>query len=209
MDLAKLENEFGKRAIQYNGALNLITTRINNLLEFKTAEGKEIPCTVSHRLKTFRSTIEKITRKTEKDVEDIDIDDILENVRDIAGIRICVLFKRHIADLEAAIRKIPGMTIIKRKDYISEPKPNGYSSLHLIVQVEIYTDDGTELVPVEVQLRTKAQDLWAELEHYLYKNKGTFPEEFRNLFKQIAKWIDGIDRLGERIIKLIGRSHQK
>ena len=95
------------------------------------------------------------------------------------------------------------MSITKTKDYLNEPKSNGYSSLHLIVHVEIYTEEGTTLVPVEIQLRTKAQDLWAELEHYLYKNKGVFPEEFKALFKQIAKQLQKIDELGEKIFSLI------
>ena len=73
--------------------------------------------------------------------------------------------------------------------------------------VEISTDEGTELIPVEIQLRTKAQDLWAELEHYLYKaKKGFFPEEFKSLFKQIAKQLIKIDDLGEKIFELINQN---
>lgn len=203
----KLEDDFEKKAVRYRAALNLMTTRINNLLDFRAAEDNEIPCTVSSRVKTFKSTLDKTIRKTGKKIEDITIDDIIESARDIAGVRICVLFKRHIADLEKAIRKIPGMTTVNKKDYITNPKPNGYSGLHLIVQVEIYADDGTDLVPVEVQIRTKAQDLWAELEHYLYKNKGVFPDEFGNLFKLIAKELAKIEELGEKIInKLLGHN---
>ncbi|MBR3332547.1 hypothetical protein IKG28_02905 [Candidatus Saccharibacteria bacterium] len=201
MNLEELEKGFEKRKLPYLAAMNTVLTKTNNLLLYNN-----IPCSISCRPKTFASAMEKATRKTGKKVEEITIDDIFDNETDIAGERICVLFKRHIFELEKSIKKIPGMSVTKRKDYITIPKQNGYSSLHLIVQVEVYTTDGTELVPVEIQLRTKAQDLWAELEHYLYKNKGVFPEEFRGLFKQIAKWITKIDELGEQIYLLVNKT---
>ena len=201
--MEQLERDYAKEVVNYSAALALMTTRINNLLALRKRDGQEIPCTVSSRIKCFDSAFEKCVRKTGKKQEDVTLDDIFESENDIAGARICVLFRRHIHELERAIKKLPGMSITKTKDYLNEPKSNGYSSLHLIVQVEIYTEEGTTLVPVEIQLRTKAQDLWAELEHYLYKNKGVFPEAFKALFKQIAKQLQKIDELGEKIFVLI------
>ncbi len=203
--MEQLEIEYNKKVVDYNAALSLMATRINNLLALRKRDNNEIPCTISSRLKCFDSALEKAVRKTGKKSNEITLEDIFEQENDIAGARICVLFRRHIPELEKAIKKLPGMTITRTKDYFNTPKPNGYSSLHLILQVEIYTEDGTELIPVEVQLRTKAQDLWAELEHYLYKNKGVFPEEFKSLFKQIAKQLQKIDELGEKIYELINK----
>ena len=205
--MEQLEIEYRKKVVDYKAALDLVVTRINSLLAMKNRDGGEIPCTISSRPKSFDSALEKAVRKTTKKPEEITLEDIFENENDIAGARICVLFRHHIPELERAIRRLPGMTIIKTKDYLSIPKPNGYSSLHLICLVEISTDDGTELIPVEIQLRTKAQDLWAELEHYLYKSKkGFFPEEFKSLFKQIAKQLVKIDDLGEKIFELINKN---
>lgn len=205
--MEQLEIEYYKKQVDYDAALSLVVTRVNSLLAMKNRDGGEIPCTISSRPKSFDSALEKAVRKTTKKPEEITLEDIFENENDIAGVRICCLFRHHITELEKAIKRLPGITITKTKDYLKTPKPNGYSSLHIIVMVEISTDEGTELIPVEIQLRTKAQDLWAELEHYLYKaKKGFFPEEFKSLFKQIAKQLIKIDDLGEKIFELINQN---
>lgn len=199
---------YSKIQAKYQAALFLVVTRSKNCLSLMESNGKEIPADVVFRMKEHKSLWNKIIKKfQEKDakIEDATMEEALECVNDIAGQRIIVLFRKQIKDVENAIRHFPGMSVVKTKDYVSNPKPNGYRSLHLIVNVEIYTEEGTELIPVEIQIRSCAMDLWAKLEHYLYKNKGNFPEEFRGIFKQTAKALEKIDGFGDQIYESINK----
>ena len=89
-------------------------------------------------------------------------------VRDIAGIRITSSFESDVYWIASMLTKQPDVTLVQTKDYIANPKPNGYRSLHLIVQVPVFLSDHTELVYVEIQIRTIAMDFWASVEHKLF-----------------------------------------
>lgn len=95
-----------------------------------------------------------------------------ENIMDIAGMRIIVSYIDDVYALVQSLRVHDDLQIVKVKDYIANPKPNGYRSLHIIVKTPIYFLDKKQYVPVEIQFRTIAMDFWASLEHTLrYKNK--------------------------------------
>lgn len=90
---------------------------------------------------------------------------IEENIKDIAGVRVICSFQDDIYALEESFLKQDDIELIERKDYIKNPKPSGYRSLHLIVQVPIFLQNTKKFVNVEVQFRTIAMDFWASLEH--------------------------------------------
>jgi putative GTP pyrophosphokinase len=199
-----LKKGYEKLLVEYNAGMALFTTKLNYVLDLRKRAGKEIPCSVSMRLKTPDSADEKWYRKNPGSKSEPTLEDIINCESDIAGVRITFLFRRHINEVAEAIKHIPGVKIMKTKDYINNPKPNGYRSLHLIVNVEIYSEtEGSQYVPVEIQLRTKAMDLWAELEHYLYKSKGEFPDGFKTIFKQVANTLQRFDNFGDQIYELI------
>ena len=201
-EIALNNREFELYTTECEAAMRMARTRIENLLSLRKVKGEEIPCSIVYRTKTFDSTMEKCARKG----YGCTIESIKENVRDIAGIRIITLFKSDIYKIAELIEKAPGLNVVQVRDYIQKPKQNGYSSLHIHVQIEIYSDEGSKLIPVEIQIRTKAMDLWAELEHYLYKNKGSFPDEFKGIFKQTANALVKFDNFGDQIKEKISEN---
>lgn len=128
--------------------------------------------TIKSRLKSPESILEKLNRrgypKTLSSVE--------SNLTDIAGVRVICSFKDDIYMLADCLLKQDDVKLIAAKDYIKNPKPNGYRSLHLIVETPIYLQDGKRQMKAEVQLRTIAMEFWANLEHKLRYKKNLPPE---------------------------------
>ncbi len=127
---------------------------------------------INTRLKKTVSIIDKLSRKhktfTCKDIE--------ENLFDVAGVRVICSYSDDIYRIADAFLKQDDVTLIRKKDYIAEPKPNGYRSLHLIVKVPVYFAEARRDMAVEVQIRTIAMDFWANLEHQL-KYKQEIPDQ--------------------------------
>lgn len=131
---------------------------------------------VTSRLKTMDSILEKAARYGCS----TDLVTIREQVRDIAGIRITCSFESDAYWVADMLSRQPDVEVVERKDYIAQPKANGYRSLHLIVRIPVFLSDHTEHVPVEIQIRTIAMDFWASVEHKLsYKYRGDVPEHLR------------------------------
>lgn len=156
----------------YTGALMEMKTRLNILNE-QFAERYDLnPIeTIKTRLKNPESIYKKLLKLdcplTVKSIE--------ENIEDIAGIRVICSFLNDIYLLADCLRNQGDLNIIAEKDYIKNPKPSGYRSLHLIVEVPIYLRKGKRLVQVEIQLRTIAMDFWASLDHKI-RYKKNIPE---------------------------------
>ena len=104
---------------------------------------------------------------------------IEQNIRDIAGVRVICSLESDVYRMADHFLMQDDITLLEKKDYIANPKENGYRSLHLIVSVPIFTEKGKVDVPVEVQMRTIAMDFWASLEHKI-RYKKNIPEELRN-----------------------------
>ena len=132
---------------------------------------------------------------------DTTIESIKANVLDVAGIRIITPFQDDIADVVEILHHVPGFNVEYEKDYVTTPKANGYRSYHMRIRVETYDPitGGTKLVPIEIQVRDKAMDLWATVEHIVkYKNDDPSPEVDER-FKHIA---DILIKFDEMAIKL-------
>lgn len=125
------------------------------------------------RLKTPLSIIDKLRRNDKP----LTVRSIEEELHDIAGIRVICSFVSDIFKLEEALLIQDDVTLIRRKDYINTPKPNGYRSLHLIIETPIYLQNGVKKMKVEVQLRTLAMDTWASLEHKIRYKKNRICDE--------------------------------
>ena len=123
-------------------------------------------------------------------------DNIEKNLNDIAGVRVICSFPDDIYTLADYLEKQDDIKLIKKKDYISHPKPNGYRSLHLILEVPIFLTNEKKMMRVEVQFRTIAMDFWASLEHQLhYKSIGnaTASSSLTGELKHCAETIASID----------------
>lgn len=121
----------------------------------------------------------------------------LDNINDIAGVRVVVAFEQDIEIVKELILTIPGLILIKEKDYINNPKQSGYESYHMIVKIPVSFVDGEELITVEVQIRTLLMDVWASVHHKLIYKK----EENKELEKEFIEYSDKIKELDKQINK--------
>ncbi len=185
----------------YKFAVDELNTKINILRqEFQYLHDYNPIEFVKSRVKSPQSILKKARRKK----IEISLASIRENVRDIAGIRIVCSFISDIYTLKDMLVNQADLEIVECKDYIKDPKDNGYRSLHLIVTVPVYTSNKEERVYAEIQLRTIAMDFWASLEHKLYyKYNYEVPAKLLNELKLAADSVAELDYKMELINKEI------
>ena len=153
----------------YRCAMMEVETKFNVLNEELSLQYDRNPIeTIKTRLKSPESILEKLHRKNHP----VTVDSIEQNLNDIAGVRVICAFPSDIYQLEEAFLKQDDIRLVERKDYIANPKSNGYRSLHLIVEIPIFLHDHKRLMRVEVQFRTISMDWWASLEHRIRYKKG-------------------------------------
>ena len=157
----------------YDSALKEINTKIEILNnEFVHIYNYNPIEHIKSRLKTPDSIVKKLKRYG----FEVTIDNMVEKLSDIAGIRIICSFTSDIYQIAEMITKQSDVTVLYVKDYIKNPKPNGYKSYHMVVTIPIYLTDGPVDTKVEIQIRTIAMDFWASLEHKIYyKFEGNAP----------------------------------
>ncbi|MCL2255326.1 MAG: GTP pyrophosphokinase family protein [Firmicutes bacterium] len=152
----------------YNAAMKEVNTKLEALDEELMICRTYNPI---HHLECRVKGVASIYKKMKKYGVDVSLDSARESILDIAGIRVICNFVDDIYTVERLLLKQPDITLLNRKDYIVEPKENGYRSLHIIIKVPVYLSSKIEYVPVEIQMRTIAMDYWASLEHMMrYKN---------------------------------------
>ena len=160
---------------------------------------------IKTRVKSYDSILKKIRRKNIA----LNLDSIEENLRDIAGVRVICSFPDDIYKLAESFLKQDDITLIERKDYIKNPKPSGYRSLHLIVQVPIFLQNEKKMVNVEVQFRTIAMDFWASLDHKMRYKKELSDEEVEILQEELYDCARQSAALDERMQRIRNRITQK
>ena len=185
-----MAEDYAKYAKMCERAMEHIKTSIGDYLaELELNDERSPIITVKSRIKTFQSAKEKCQRKKIR----FTMDNIRNNLNDVAGIRITTLFKDDIDMVAAAIQTRLRLHTITIKDYVAEAKDNGYRSLHLLVQRELYFNGKTSMVPVEIQIRSLAMDLWASVEHGIsYKCNNVTPE-VKERFKEHADFLATFD----------------
>ena len=168
----------------YSAAIKEIKTKLEILdEEFRVKHDHNPIHHIEYRLKTPKSIIEKLQRKN----LEISVSSIWENLMDVAGVRVICNYIDDINRIADLLIRQDDITLIRKRDYIANPKENGYRSLHLIVSVPVFLSEETVRVPVEIQIRTIAMDFWASLEHQLkYKSKDEISEELRQRLKKCA-----------------------
>ncbi len=171
----KKSREFMRMMAYYRCALMEIETKFNVLNQEYSLQHDRNPInSIKSRLKSVVSIQEKMQRKHLPAT----VDNVKAKINDIAGVRVICAFEEDVYTLADALLKQDDITLINRKDYIKNPKPNGYRSLHLIVSVPIFLANEKRFMKVEIQLRTIAMDCWASLEHQLrYKKDFEFTDE--------------------------------
>lgn len=189
--------EWARFLLTYKFALDEVNTKLNILNEeFQFIHDYNPIEHVKTRIKAPESIAAKLNRKN----LELSMASAGLHIRDIAGVRIICSFSTDIYRIHEMICRQDDVKVIEVKDYIKNPKPNGYQSLHLIVEIPIFLTSGVERVMVEIQIRTSAMDFWASLEHKIYyKFNASVPETIGRELKETAAIIASLD---ERMLKL-------
>ena len=186
----------------YRCAMMEVETKFNVLNEELSLQYDRNPIeSIKTRLKSPESIAEKLQRRGFP----LTVESIEENLNDIAGVRVICSFPSDIYQLADAFLKQDDITLLQRKDYIAEPKPNGYRSLHLIVETPIFLHDQKRMMRVEVQFRTISMDWWASLEHKIRYKKDLAPEKAAYLegeLRQCAELSAALDQRMENLQRI-------
>ena len=176
----------------YTDAMNLILTRLE-ILDHDTYETEDFKPihSITNRIKEKESIENKLKRKGAQE----SVQDAKSLLKDIAGIRVVCYFEQDIRHLVNSLKKQSDLIIIREKDYITTPKPNGYRSFHMILGVPTYYMDSMDYYPVEIQFRTISMDLSAAMEHRIcYKNQPFNQMEMRSAFRQYSEILEGMEK---------------
>jgi putative GTP pyrophosphokinase len=196
-ELRTLRDEFQRFLMEYQFGLREVETKLAILREeFQLTHDYNPIEHVTSRVKSPDSLVDKVGRKG----IDTDFESIRAHITDIAGVRVTCSFVHDAYRLFDLLTQQDDIRVLTVKDYIAEPKPNGYKSLHAIVEVPVFLSTGRVSVPVEVQFRTIAMDFWASLEHKIYyKYDSLVPAELLGELKAAADTASELDAKMERL----------
>ena len=190
---------YGGSRILLEGIIDEFLSCIGMIRRYQKSQTGWDPISSStSRVKSPESMIEKLIR----DGLEPTLQNALAHEHDAAGVRLICPMVDDVYRTAELIRAIPDVTILREKDFIAHPKPNGYRSLHLILEVPIFLAERTQPVRIELQIRTMAMDFWASLEHQLrYKSDVEIPEHVSDDLKKCADVIAETDQEMQRIAK--------
>ncbi len=185
------DETFEKLMFIYAMAIKELKTKIEILKdEFKTFYQYDLIDHIETRIKTPESILAKMKKKNIA----FTYKEMIENINDIAGVRIVDPLKKDVFSTVELIKKIPGINILKEKDYMTHPKKSGYASYHLIVEVPVTLSRQNLYVKVEIQIRTLAMDFWSTLEHKMkYKTQEELSKQEAKEWVNCAKMINKLD----------------
>lgn len=185
----------------YESAIREVKTKLEILdSEFRAKYAYNPIHHIEDRLKSPQSLLGKMQRKKLP----INVEAVRQNIFDFAGVRVICNYIDDIYTVADLLTSQDDVHLIKRKDYIENPKPNGYRSLHMVIETPVYLSDKKELVNVEVQIRTMAMDFWASLEHELkYKTDVEVSAELAEQLKECAETIAQTDIRMQNIYKTL------
>lgn len=189
--IEKNTKKFDKIMFLYSIATKEIVNKLEIIQqEFKLFYDYDIIDDIKTRIKSTESIINKMKSKD----LDLTYQEMITHINDIAGVRAICPLKKDVFSVRNLIRQIPGIRIIKEKDYITKPKKSGYSSYHIIAEVPVVILNQLIYVKVEIQIRTMAMDFWANLEHkMIYKPQTDISKSATRELVSCAKAIYRLD----------------
>jgi Uncharacterized protein conserved in bacteria len=195
----------------YNAALKEVETKLNVLNDEFRHVHKYNP--IEH-IKTRIKTPESIVKKLRRGGHESSIENMVEHVNDIAGVRLICSFTSDIYRLGDMIGSQGDLKVLMIKNYIQNPKESGYKSYHMLVTVPVYLSDGVVETKVEIQIRTIAMDFWASLEHKIYyKFEGNAPAYISRDLQECATMVSELDdkmlQLNEEILAYVQQEDNK
>ncbi|MFO7882035.1 MAG: GTP pyrophosphokinase family protein [Kosmotogaceae bacterium] len=200
-NMMKAVSSFIKIENIYASAARNITTRLENLNdEMKVNKNRNLIHEIKTRVKKPRSIAEKLSRKG----YELSIESARANLNDIAGVRVICPFVDDVYAIAGLLLSQDDLYMVQKTDYIKNPKPNGYRSLHIDVEIPVFLSRQKEWVKAEIQFRTIAMDYWATLEHDLgYKFNGEKTEEVTRDLKECSDLIAQADLRMEKLHKVL------
>lgn len=198
----EITKKFRQMSAAFEGAIDCVMGTLKTIEQEMIESGLRIPIhSVTSRIKSPDSTRQKLARHGLP----YTIDNVMNNLNDIAGVRIICKYITDIYHVRDLLLKSDRYTIIKEKDYIKTPKPSGYRSLHLIVETHVSVDGENKKIRCEIQLRTSAMDSWASLEHNMrYKSDLPENEQINESLKSCAEALHNTDLEMQRIALQLG-----
>ena len=189
--------QFQQAMMRYTCAIREVKTKLEVLNDELSVKNQRNPIEmIKSRVKKPKSIVEKLQRRG----FEISLESMEKNLDDVAGIRIICSFLDDIYEVADMLIRQDDVKVIAVKDYIQNPKPNGYRSYHMIIEIPVFFSDSKKPIRVEVQIRTIAMDFWASLEHKIaYKFEGNAPE---NLLKELKACADMVDMLDAKMFSL-------
>ncbi len=186
------DEEWNQIFLLYDSAIKEISTKLEILNnEFKLSHQYNPIEHIETRLKSIDSIARKLRRKG----KELTIANVMKYVNDVAGVRIICSFTSDIYRIAKAISGQSDIEILKIKDYIKNPKANGYMSYHMIITIPIFLSDRSVRTKLEIQIRTIAMDFWASLEHKIYyKFEGNAPHGIQSELKECADVVAYLDK---------------
>ena len=198
----EITKKFRQMSATFEGAIDCVIGTLKTIEQEMIESGLRIPIhSVTSRIKSPDSTRQKLARHGLP----YTIDNVMNNLNDIAGVRIICKYITDIYHVRDLLLKSDRYTFIKEKDYIKTPKPSGYRSLHLIVETDVSVDGENRKIRCEIQLRTSAMDSWASLEHNMrYKSDLPENEQINESLKSCAEALHNTDLEMQCIAQQLG-----
>ena len=184
--------QFQQAMMRYTCAIREVKTKLEVLPDELSVKNQRNPIEmIKSRVKKPKSIVEKLQRRG----FEISLESMEKNLDDVAGIRIICSFLDDIYEVADMLIRQDDVKVIAVKDYIQNPKPNGYRSYHMIIEIPVFFSDSKKPIRVEVQIRTIAMDFWASLDHQLKYKKSFIDDngEISEELKQCAEVIAGTD----------------
>ena len=184
--------QFQQAMMRYTCAIREVKTKLEVLNDELSVKNQRNPIEmIKSRVKKPKSIVEKLQRRG----FEISLESMEKNLDDVAGIRIICSFLDDIYEVADMLIRQDDVKVIAVKDYIQNPKPNGYRSYHMIIEIPVFFSDSKKPIRVEVQIRTIAMDFWASLDHQLKYKKSFIDDngEISEELKQCAGVIAGTD----------------
>ena len=201
MALEELRREYAKIQGIYAAVIREINTRLQTLNDDFSFRYKHNPI---HHIESRVKSLGSIVKKLHDTGIPISIDNAKKNLHDIAGVRVVCCYVDDIYRISSLLLAQDDISLIFEKNYIKNPKPNGYRSLHIVVDVPVYVSQGKLFIPVEIQIRTVAMDFWATLEHGIrYKATDEVPQRIVDELRSCADVITETDYKMQEIFKAL------
>lgn len=201
-EFKKVGRQFEELMMMYSSAIREARTKLEVLNdEFKVRRRHNPIQYIKHRVKKPASIYEKLNRRGFP----VTLESIEENLHDVAGVRVVCGYIQDIYKVKEMLTNQDDVTVLLVKDYIKEPKENGYRSLHLVIEIPVFFSNECKPMKVEVQFRTIAMDNWASLEHQMhYKTDGEVPQEIIQELRECSDALAETDRRMQRIYNSLG-----